>query len=262
VDVFLHNFSDRERRLLLLHRGSLCGLNVSAKSWSLAETSQESFERELTTRIISLHENFDPIEFPQEGTVAVAGHEYRVWQGPEELPVVVGDRDGTDVPFTMWDVGGFTPGQRHLLRVRLSMAEETFEKQVGNRGFFDAYGEAILLRKIEQEDLPHCAESDTESYWRGFDRFQAADHVVPDTFEYLVVSPIGTELRWETTALSQNLSCQFVPPGELRSCTRWFVADNSDSEHWCLEGRRCNGFVVEMTAAEVSTQQCLEHAAV
>lgn len=247
VDVFLDNTSNEDKNLLLLHRGSLSAANVTRESWASPENVPATASLHLTNRIVRLHHSFDPIRAMPEGIVAVGERDYQVWEGPELVSVVIGDKAEADVPFTLWRIGPFSGGQRHVFRIRMVMTPQTFERHVGPLGTFYAYGEAILLDKIEYEDLTCYEGSDAEEYRQVFAEFNACSQMLPDKFEYLVVSPEGTTLEWETTPLSPLISPQLILEDDLRSNTRWLVASYADK--WSLIGKRYNGFVVKITTA-------------
>ncbi len=255
VDIFLRNPHGASRSLLVLHRGSLQAENVTDETWSSGAPSKASFASALRQRIMRLHETFAPISWvPSEDRVIVGEQEYEVWQGPQEPEVVVGDDRQADVPFTMWRVASFMAGHSYVLRLRLSMSPGTFKNQIGDQGLFYAYGEAILLRKIEDEDLPRYQEESPEQHYQVyhdafFPQFKRAAPAVPDFFEYLVVCQEGTKLGWETTALSPMTFPQPITAEELRANTRWFVYDSSQSDKWSLVGKRYNGMVVRVDKA-------------
>jgi len=153
------------------------------------------------------------------------------------------------VPFSMWSINDLAAEQRQVIRIRLSMAPQTFESHIGRKGMFYAYGESILLNKIEYEDLACYKELDAGDYRQAFAKFKSGFHIVPDVFEYLVISPRDTYLGWEATPLSPMLSPQVVLPKDIQRNTRWFIADYKQSDKWSLVGSRYNGFVVKITAA-------------
>jgi hypothetical protein len=256
VDIFMYNPGKDNSYPLLLHRGSLSGTDVTKDSWLLkSSTSDDIFERQITDRIMQLHEAYDPIRLSCKGLVTAGDHDYHPIQQSEPLQVVVGDVAKANIPFTMWKIGCFVGDQRHVIRLRLVLTPKTFESQIGREGIFYAYGESILLDKIEYEDLPCYEGEDAAEFRQAFAMFKSCRHVVPDTFEYLVISPESKELEVETKVLSPMISPQFISSANLRRCTRWFVADNSHSDKWSLMGKRYNGFVVKVLAAQATVTQ-------
>jgi len=250
VDIFLHNPSGSEQSLIILHRGSLKAVNVTEESWSTGEDSGLSggpFERSLTSRIVQLHQSFDPIQISPGGRVRVGATDYQVVSGSVAPRVMIGDNPRANVPFTMWRVGPFVSG-RHILRMRLDMSPETFEAQIGRSSSFCAYGEEILLDRIQHDDLVTYDGADIEAYRQAYDQFKNGTRMVPDVFEYVVVSPDGIELPWRITTISSMIHEHRIFAPNLSATTRLFIADCAHSHEWTLQGEPYNGFVVRFTS--------------
>ena len=252
VDIFFLNPSAKEDTLLVLHRGSLSAVDVTKESWAAEQQQSGSFTLSLANRIQQLHATTVPVVPLPGEKVRLGEHEYHLWCGPKLPRAIVGDKPGADVPFTMWELGPFAPQTPHILRLRLSMSHETFDTQVGTQGEFYAYGDAILLDKIENEDLPRYAGDDANDYRNAYKLFRSKAHVVPKVFEYLVVSPDNTDLGWETIPLSPMSSPQLLPH-DLGRTTRWLITDNSHSDKFSLVGKRYNGLVVRVTSTQPAT---------
>jgi hypothetical protein len=130
------------------------------------------------------------------------------------------------------------------------MSHGTFIAGIGRDKAFVAYGESILLSKIQHEDLPAYEGADRDAYEEHLERFLAGNRIVPEAFEYLVISPEGSSLPWDTTPLSPTLFQQPIDSPELEQCTRWFVTDASATKDWQLTGKAYSGFVLKVDSAE------------
>lgn len=153
VDIFCNNTSDSPQSLVVLHRGSFAARDVTRSSWLLTNSDNFSFERTLTRRLIRLHKNLDPILEAGANIVKVGDYEYIIPENGYEVSTVVGGQGDTDAAFTMWEIQRIPGNTRQLLRLSLTMGNRTFWSRIGGRNSFHAYGETILLRKIEFEDL-------------------------------------------------------------------------------------------------------------
>jgi hypothetical protein len=149
---------------------------------------------------------------------------------------IVGGDTSTKVPFTLWKIGPLL-GERTLFRLRLDMSAATFASQIGRVNGFTAYGEDILLEKIQSEDIPGYLHSDRSDYEGRLRDFLSMEHLIPETFEYLVVGPEGVDLPWDTTPLSSRILQRSISPARLERCTRWFVAETSDAARWFLSAK-------------------------
>lgn len=242
VDIFFDNPTDEAQDLLLLHRGSLIATDESQEAWS------ENTTNWLTQRICALHKKSDVIVVNGDGFVTLGAQTYRLWNGSPPKHMV--GSEPFDVPLSMWRVGSFAKRERHLLRVHLVMVKDTFRKHVGDSGTFYSYGDGILLDKIEYEDLPSYEGEDANRYRAEFERFKVCARMVPNIFEYVVVSHEKC-LRWEATTLSPTLSVRAVC-GELQKNTRWFMADCSD--RWSVMGQLSNRFVLKLSLDQASSK--------
>jgi hypothetical protein len=124
------------------------------------------------------------------------------------------------------------------------MSRPTYDVQVGDS--FRAYGESILLDKIQFQDLPRYREPDREQYLRKFEAFKANKHLVPEFFEYLLVAPEKEELHCTTQPLSWA-SEPLILDEQLRKNTRWFVADISRTALFSISGQPYNDFCLRVT---------------
>lgn len=241
ADVFLFNNTAQDVELLVLHRGSLMGRNVTAESW-VHPRSAASQTGTLANQITRLHRDFDPI-LHADGLIKVAGTSYDPWHQPDgPLVAVVGQVPERDVPFTMWQLGAFPPNKRHVFRIELEMTQQTYQTQIGDATSFDAYGDEILLHEIS-EDLGKYHERDVDDYRLGLENLRV--HFLPEIFEWLLIAPDGQHDLWLTTPLSYNFSPRLVPP-ELAASTHWFVADYSQKGAWKLRGRDSNAFALKV----------------
>jgi hypothetical protein len=234
IDVFLTNRSPDVSEILILHRGGFQGTDVTLESWLSA--SSEAFESGLSRRIRALHRSYLPIEIIDGGIVRLNGADYRVSSADEpryQLREVIGGDAPVRVPFTLWSLAPTTPG-RTLFRIRLTMSSATFDSQIDRADGFTAYGEAILLEKIESDDLPNYAQPDRPEYERQLREFLAVEHVTPEAFEYLLISEEDTELPWQTTPLSSRIQQRSITIPRLQMCTKWFVVDVSNCADWLL----------------------------
>lgn len=228
VDVFLDNPSRSELTLKIIHAGSLSGADVTEDSWIKDES--DTCTSVLTSRIKELHAEFFPIEVKSSKRVVRLGEEeYQAWSG--NLKKVIGDDRSKNVPFTLWQLENLKPG-RSFFRLCLEMHPLTFQNRIGTQRSFFAYGEAIILRNIENGDIPSYREADAERYKKEFEDFKGA-HRAAKAFEYLIVSPEGVQLSWDAVPLSTSISPKFIRSSELAKTTRWFTAENSDS--WELQ---------------------------
>lgn len=249
VDIFLLNESPSEQSILLLHRGSLAATNETDSAWLGSAISNRSHW--LTKRIIALHEgSVDPIAVQSDDRVAIGDLTYDVWRSQSSsLSAIVGDKPDSDVPFTMWEIGSFKGPGRYALRFKLAMTRETFQRHVPTEGLFYAYGESILLHKIENEDLTFYDGEDAASYKEAFAVFKSGSHLFPDIFEYVVIAPENSSLAWETTSLSPRFSPQVISE-ELNKNTRWFIADFCARTQHASTRWQFRGFILKLEHAE------------
>lgn len=230
VDIFVDNPGLTELALKVLHAGSLAAHDVTNDSWVCGRAEKDHCAGALTKRIVELHdEEFYPIKVDrQRHSVWLDQDEYRTWKGNIER--IIGDDSDADAPFTLWEVEPFASG-KSILRLCLEMQNVTYQNRFANKASFFLYGEAIVLCNIENGDLPSCREVNSDRYSRykcEFDSFKLA-HRTPEAFEYLIVSPEGTDLLWDALSLSPLLSPKFIASDELSRTTRWFVTDAADS---------------------------------
>jgi hypothetical protein len=247
VDICLSNDLSRTQRYWVLHRGTLSGRDVTKESWG---TEPQIY---ITERICRLHENFDPIKRVGEQW-AIGGIPYQVWNTTSGIEAVVASSPEVDAPFTLWELSGFKPSTKYLLRLELDMGRATFCNQIGTRDAFHAYGETILLDKIEREDLPAFQESRPDEYARykeKFDLFKASAHLIPDIYEFLLVSS-NNDLGWEASPLSHMLSPQPINDDQIKRTTCWFVNDIAHDSEWTFIGQRFNSFALKATATSAS----------
>jgi len=229
VDIFLDNLSEGELTLKLLHAGSLSGKDVTEASWGGPCTTSDC-ECVLTRRIEELHEDYLPIATKYyEKSVQLGKDVYHAWKG--NLRKVIGDDQSAHVPFTLWQLDRVVPGKT-VVRLCLEMHGPTRQERLGNKGSFYAYGEAIVLRNIEDGALPSYTGDDAEKYQQEFAEFKRA-HKAPEAFEYLIVSPERESLLWDAVPLSASLSPMYIRSTELAKTTRWFTANNPDG--WQLQ---------------------------
>jgi hypothetical protein len=248
VDIFCNNPSDVPQSLLVLHRGSFVARDVTRRSW-LENSDIFSFERTLTRRLTRLHKNFDPILEKETNAVKLGKYEYLVPENDYEVSIVVGGQEDIDSPFTMWNISEIPGKTRQMIRLSLTMGDSTFLARIGGRDSFHAYGEAILLQKIEFEDLASFEGRRCSGEYRdAFDSFKSSKHVVPDIFEYLLVSEDDTPLGWEVTPLSAGLSARWIPYPDMQNNTVWFVTDISRASFSLVGRRKRNAFAVRFTA--------------
>jgi hypothetical protein len=246
VDVFFHNPSPQPQSLIILHRGTFAARDVTRESWTEGNSAGQVFERSLTRRLKKLHEGFDPIRATGD-SILVAGVEYRIPDVAPTITDIVEADPLLDVPFSMWELHGFPGPLRQVLRLRLDMGQATLENRLGKSGEFYAYGEAILLNKIQYQDLPSYEGPCADEFREAFKRFLAARHAVPDKFEYLLVADDDTDLAWDATVLSANLSTRWIAEPDLRRNTLWFVTGMSGA--WRLAGtRKQNDYALRFTS--------------
>jgi len=232
VDIFIENPGANDVTLKVLHAGSLEAEDVSEDSWGQACPTKHHCANVLTGRIKELHKDYLPIEINYiERFVQLGDEEFQIWSG--SVKKIIGGNPSADIdlPFTLWQLDGLAPG-KSVLRLCLEMHKSTYEKRLGNKTSFFAYGEAIVLRNIEDTALPAYTEWDAESYREEFAEFKRA-HKAPEAFEYLIVSPERTDLTWDAIPLSTSISPKYIRSGELARTTRWFTAENADS--WELQ---------------------------
>jgi hypothetical protein len=252
VDIFADNSSHQSQSLTIIHRGAFTAIDVTSESWSASPTSTRTMERSLRERVTRLHQTSEPIQDLGESFV-VASVEYSLPAAKPTIVELVGGSDGcdVDVPFTMWEIRGFPePGSR-LLRLRLDMGRGTFDARIRNRNEFYAYGEDILLQKILHEDLPSYKGPDAQKYRTAFDAFSAKKHLVPDKFEYLLVSDEGTTLGWGAAPLSADVSTRWIGDPRLVKCTAWFVIDTMSANRFEIGGIKRNNYALRITPGSV-----------
>jgi hypothetical protein len=209
----------------VLHAGSLDAENVTEDSWVREHAGKDLCAEVLTQRIRGLHgRDYHPLEV-KYGTRAVQldGEEYKAWAG--KLATSIGGDPSADVPFTLWEIKPLAPG-RSVLRLCLRMWDKTYRGRFAGKTSFFAHGEAILLRNIEDGDLPVYRGVSADKYRELFATFKSA-HKVSEAFEYLIVSPDGRDLAWDAVALSTSISPKFIRAGTLARTTRWFATDSS-----------------------------------
>lgn len=248
IDVFFTNHSDSVGDMLVMHRGGFEATDVSRASWSLtSETDDFVFERSLTRRIVSLHRRYCPVTVRSLDSVGLDGAEYTIWNSATKDGLVrLVDNDSTvDAPFSLWRIGPVSGRDRCVFRLRLDMSAATFSAGIGQSRSFVAFGESILLAKIQGEDLPNYTYPDKCRYQRALENFLEAERVIPGTFEYLVIAKEGSVLPWETTPLSPGLVQRSIDDPRLDECTRWFVPD--DSANWHLAGNAYKAFALKVT---------------
>jgi hypothetical protein len=234
TDIFLDNPSHERLDLFVLHAGSLLAQDATDDSWVREMPETDQCAGVLTKRIVQLHKegHYFPIRIDRDvRSVWLDDEEYRVWQG--ELSRLIGDDPDADVPFTLWRINPIIPG-KSVLRLCLEMREPTYKRRLGGGSSFFAHGEAIILRNIEDGDLPLYKGDDAERYVVEFERFKQA-HKVPETFEYLIVSRDDQDLSCEAVTLSPFISPRFIRSSFLARTTRWFVTDTVCSDNWELK---------------------------
>src|SRR5260370_20732289 len=240
VDIFVDNPTDYDLTLKLLHAVSLRGEDVTDDSWVRDRAEKDHCAEVLTRRIRALHETYLPINTDHiRRSVWLDRDEYRAWRGL--LVKVLGDEDGIDVPFTLWDIEPLPRRTRTVLRLRLEMRAPTYDRRFADKGSFLAYGEDYVLRAVE-EGLRSYNGTDAEAYNEEFANFRGG-HKVSEAFEYLIVSPDKQDLRWDAVALSPLISPKFIASVDLARTTRWFATDSPYMAGWRLRGN----FVVEVT---------------
>jgi len=255
IDMFLNKTSCEPQNLLLLHRGSLRAANVTSESWLHTDDSSNGKAFSLTKRITQLHQKLEPLCVFPSACVMVGDRGYRVSNASLRLQTIVGEEHGQDIPFSLWEIGEFTSSGRQVVRVCLSMSREAFEKELGTDQTFYTYGGGMLLDKIEHEDFISYRGANAEVFRRAFLIFKSALNVIPDVFEYLLVSLESAELQWEALPLSHFLSPQIVFPEELQSNTQWFVAGTAERPRDSELDPRYDGFVVKLKHSEVWNKQ-------
>jgi hypothetical protein len=247
VDIFCSNTSKSPRRLLVLHRGSFVARDVTRLSWIQGGDDDFAFESMLTRRLKRLHKNFDPVVSAEANIVRVGNYEYRVPDSNYRISTVVGGDEDADAAFTMWEISEIPAHTRQVIRLALTMGKQTFQARISGRESFHAYGEAILLQKIEFEDLASFDGRDREEYREAFARFMSGEHIVPDVFEYLLVSE-GEFLDWDVTPLSPGLSARWITYPDLNTNTVWFVMDILNATFSIVGRRKYNAFALRITA--------------
>jgi hypothetical protein len=232
VDIFVDNRASEPLTMRILHAGSLRAENVTEDSWVLERAEKDSCAVTLTKRIEELHEeNYYPIKVERGSrSVWLDAEQYQAWQG--SLERLIGDDGAVDVPFTLWEVKPIVPG-KSVLRFRLEMNKSTYQRRLGEKKSFFAHGPTILLRNIEDADLPCYRGADKEKYLEAFGNFKSATKV-PEAFEYLIVAPDDKLLSWDAVALSPMMSPRFIRSRRLARTTRWFATDVSFSDSWEL----------------------------
>jgi len=242
ADIFVENITSANLTLKVLHAGSLIAEDTTEDSWLREHAQKDHCASVLTQRIVRLHdEQYFPIKIERgRRSVLLDRDEYRVWEG--SVTTVVGDDPSRDVPFTVWELNPFAPG-KSVLRLRLEMREPTYQRRFAGKTSFFAHGEAIVLRSIEDGDLPSYSGPDAGKYWEEFARFKRA-HKAPEAFEYLIVSPDETDLSLDAVALSPLISPRFIRSSRLARTTRWFATDSSRTDTWELKA----DFILEIGA--------------
>lgn len=240
ADIFVHNWGPDEDWLEILHRGSLTARDVTTESWG--DDVPVGWPATIARRVEILHQA--GIE-RRPGAIKVRGTEYRLWNGPASVvPATLGDAPLVDVPFTMWELGPFPPNEHCIARLALELHAVSYARQIGNSKGFYAYGDAILLDKIEYEDLPTYNGPDGKRFRETFRTFK--EHLVPRVFEWLLVSPDGEPLPWVTTTLSANFSPQVIRD-DYSATTQWFVAEYAQADTFHVKGE-----LSDSTGAELS----------
>lgn len=243
VDIFIDNPSDKDLTMNVLHEGSLCADDVTGDSWVQEQAVNDRCAGVLTKRIRELHDVYCPVIRDLDNhSVWLDGEEYLAWTG--NLATVIGDNPAADVPFTLWELSPIIRNTRTVLRLRLEMHEPTYQLRFAGRGSFLAYGEAIVLRNIE-DAVRSFTEADAQTFQREFCNFKVG-HKVPEAFEYLIVSPDGSELQWDAVALSALISPKFIRSGLLARTTRWFATDSPYIDAWRLEGNQKGDFILKL----------------
>ena len=246
VDTFVYNATATQQMLRIIHRGSLTATDVTHESWSSGSAVEYSVVHGLAERLAQLHQGYDDIRVLDAG-VQVGEYQYELWDGPAtKIPAVLGDMNW-DVPFTMWEIGPFAPRQRSVARLKLEMSLESYLEQVGNGERFYAYGDAILRDTIEYKDLAAYRRSDNDLYRTTLRNFHP--HLLPATFEWLLVSLDGRALPWKVTPLSANFAPQVIPDDGYSATTQWFVARYGHVGEFCVEGKLSNAFAARVEHA-------------
>jgi hypothetical protein len=248
ADIFVDNPTEDDLTLRVLHAGSLTAEDVTEDSWVREHAEKDHCAAALTKRIGELHDkNYYPIDVEHsKRSIWLDRDEYHAWAGG--LMTVIGDDPSLDVPFTLWEIKPVVRG-KSVLRLRLEMREPTYRRRFADKRSFFAYGEAIVLRNIEDGALPSYTGPDAGSYREEFANFKRA-HKVPEAFEYLIVSPDEKDLPWDAVALSALISPKFIRSGALARTTRWFATDSPNTDGWELKA----DFVLEVIKLD-KTQQ-------
>lgn len=246
VDLFINNVSTTSGWIWLLHRGSLTATEVTAASWPASADSALA-ERGcamsilLTRYLKKLHEIDAEIKADKR-RVTVGNRIYDLASlSRDSVSPVIGKTEqdseseqlAGDIPFTLWKIEDLPPG-RSLLRVQLQMTKRCFRTQIGTSGRFYAYGEALLLRTIETQDLEFYEGPDRGDFRKAFAEFTGSHHLVPDVFEYIITSA-DPNTTWTTKALSQGFSKRYVPP-ELKEHVSWHSIEWPDNDGFHMQG--------------------------
>jgi len=241
VDLFIHNTSPKGQHLRVLHRGNLHCTDVTRESWTIAEHAIPTWPQVLADRVVRLRQDLSPFE----GGVRLAELDYRLWEGPDgSIPMILGSESDDDVPYTMWEIGPFAPGERRVARLQLEMARASYQKQIGDAREFYAYGDAILLDTIEYQDVPNYKGDDWAQY-RAALRELRRSHITPAIFEWLLVSPDNHPLPWKTKILSANFSPQVISD-DYSATTQWFIARYAQAGDFRVRSELSNAFALRV----------------
>lgn len=253
VDIFIDNPSDRDLRLRVLHAGSLAADDVTADAWVREKSEIDDCSPTLTQRIIALHaEGGFPITVNRkEQTVTLsAAHRpaihqadqnivpsemiYHTWNG--NVRVLVGDNPGAHVPFTLWEIDSIARRTGTVIRLRLSMHEETYNRRFAKTEpiSFRAYGEALVLQDIETGMSSYTGPA-AEEYTRTFADFKNAYTGAPEAFEYLIVSP--TKLDWKAEPINALIAENHIRSDKLAETTAWFTTAAPHTDAWELRAQ-------------------------
>jgi hypothetical protein len=134
----------------------------------------------------------------------------------------------------MWRLGPFGSGCRYVARLQLTTTPSAYDTQIGAHCVFYAYCNAIHLDLIDREDLPAYDSPGARHYHYCRVLFQVP--LVPNIYEWLLISPDRCSVHWDTTPLTYNLSPQIVP-NEYRETTHWYLIDNSAAPTWQVRGQ-------------------------
>lgn len=151
LDFFVENCTEENKVILFVHRAAV-NMQAETDKWEKHRTSEDP----LCKRVLAFHENWQltetlTLKVPRRGATCNYGLSSAI---PK---LVVGERDDSWRPYSLFSLGPFAPG-REICRVSFTVTGASYEYLLGSRSRFMVEGGEIMMRKIMLEDIPNTGD--------------------------------------------------------------------------------------------------------